>query len=74
MKTQQIIACDTTDDDCNGCDLITVFNCVMDAGSIDNIDCINSDADYPESAMEEMVVVATTTDITTATTTEVNKL
>ena len=57
MKTQQIIVCNTTDDDCNGGDLITVFNCVMDAGSIDNIDCIKSDADYLESAMKEMVVV-----------------
>ena len=50
VKTQQIIACDTTDDDCNGCDLITVFNYVMDAGCIDSIACINSDADYPESS------------------------
>ena len=44
VKTQQIISCDTTDDDCNGVDLITVFNYVMDAG------CIVSDTDYPESS------------------------
>ena len=50
VKTQQIIACDTTDEDCNGCDLITVFNCVMDAGGIDSIACIDSDDDYPESS------------------------
>ena len=50
MKTQQIIACDTTDEDCNGCDLITVFNYVMYAGCIDSIACIDSDADYPESS------------------------
>ena len=37
MKTQQIIAYDTTDDDCNGVDLITILNCVMDAGCIDSI-------------------------------------
>ena len=46
MKTQQIIAYDTTDDNCNGVDLITIFNYVMDAGCIDSIVCINSDADY----------------------------
>ena len=50
ISTQQIIACDTTDDDCNGVDLITVFNNVMDAGCIDSIACIDSDADYPESS------------------------
>ena len=50
VKTQQIIDCDTTDEDCNGCDLITVFNYVMDAGCMDSIACINSDADYPESS------------------------
>ena len=44
------IACDTTDDDCNGVDLITVFNYVMDAGCIDSIVCINSDADYSETS------------------------
>ena len=49
ISTQQIIACDTIDDDCNGVDLITVFNYVMDAGCIYSIDCIDSDADYPES-------------------------
>ena len=47
ISTQQIIACDTTDDDCNGVDLITVFNYVMDAGCVD---CIDSDADSPESS------------------------
>ena len=47
MKTQQTIDSDTTDDDCNGVDLITVFNYVIDAGSID---CIDNDADYPESS------------------------
>ena len=31
----------------NGGDLFTVFNYVMDAGSID---CIDNDADYPESS------------------------
>ena len=50
MKTQQIIAYDTTDDDCNGVDLITIFNFVMDAGCIDSIVCINSDADYSETS------------------------
>ena len=49
-KTQQIIAYDTTDDDCNGVDLITIFNFVMDAGCIDSIACINSDADYSETS------------------------
>ena len=38
MKTQQIIAYDTTDDDCNGVDLITILNFVMDAGCIDSTD------------------------------------
>ena len=66
MKTQQIIACDTTDEDCNGCDLITVFNYVMDAWCVVSIACIDSDADY----LEEVMLVATTT----ATTTEVNTL
>ena len=48
VKTQQIIDCDTTDDDdCNGVDLITVFNYVIHAGSID---CIDNDVDYPESS------------------------
>ena len=47
VKTQQIIDCDTTDEDCNGCDLITVFNYVIHAGSID---CIDNDVDYPESS------------------------
>ena len=37
-------SCDTTDDDCNGGDLLTVFNYVMDAESID------CDVDYPESS------------------------
>ena len=50
MKTQQIIVCDTTDEVCNGVDLITVFNYLMDAGRIDSIACIDSDADYPESS------------------------
>ena len=50
VKTQQIIDCDTADEDCNGCDLITVFNYVMGAGCIDSIACIDSDADYPESS------------------------
>ena len=40
-------SCDTTDDGCNGGDLFTVFNFVKDAGSID---CIDNDADYPESS------------------------
>ena len=44
ISPQQIISCDTTDDDCTEGDLITVFNCVMDAESIDN------DVDYPESS------------------------
>ena len=50
VKTQQIIDCDTTGEDCNGCDLITVFNYVMDAGCIVSIACIDSDVDYPESS------------------------
>ena len=50
MKTQQIIAYDTTNDDCNGVDLITILNCAMHAGCIDSIACINSDADYPETS------------------------
>ena len=33
-----------------GCDLITVFNYVMDVGGIDSVACIDSDADYPESS------------------------
>ena len=70
MKTQQIIACDTTDEDCNGVDLITVFNYVMDAGCIDSIACIDSDVITRSRAIEEVMLVATTT----ATTTEVNKL
>ena len=52
MKTQQIIDCDTTDEVCNGVDLITVLNYAMDAGRIDSIACIDSDADYPESSNE----------------------
>ena len=52
ISTQQIIACDTTDD-CNGVDLITVFNYVMDAGCIVSVACIDSDADYPESSNRE---------------------
>ena len=47
VSMQQIISCDTADDGCNGGDLFTVFNYVMDAGSID---CIENDADYPESS------------------------
>ena len=50
MKTQQIIAYDTTDDACNGVDLITIPNFVMHAGCIDSISCINSDTDYPETS------------------------
>ena len=49
VKTQQVIVCDTTDEVCNGVDLITVFNYAMDAGCIDSIACIDSDADYQES-------------------------
>ena len=64
VKTQQIISCDTTDDDCNGVDLITVFNYVMDAG-------VSSATLITRSrAIEEVMLVATTA----ATTTEVNKL
>ena len=44
ISPQQIISCDTTDDDYNGRDLLTVFNYVMDAESID------CDVDYPESS------------------------
>ena len=44
ISPQQIISCDTTDDDCNGGDLITVFNCAMGAESID------CDVGYPESS------------------------
>ena len=51
ISTQQIIYCDTTDDDCIGCDLITVFNCVMDAESIDVTLITRS------RAMEDVVVV-----------------
>ena len=50
VKPQQINAYDTTDDDCNGCDLIPILNYVMDAGCIDSIACIDSDADYLESS------------------------
>ena len=50
MKTQQIIAYDTTDDDFNGVDLITILNYVMVAGCIDSIACINNDAGYPETS------------------------
>ena len=50
MKRQQIIAYDTTDDDCMGVDLITILNFVMDAGCIDSIVCTNSDADYSETS------------------------
>ena len=46
ISTQQIISCDTTDDDCIGGDLITVSNYVMGAESID------CDVDYPESSNE----------------------
>ena len=49
MKTQQIIAYDATED-CNGVNLITIFNFVMDAGCNDSIVCINSDADCPETS------------------------
>ena len=49
-KRNRSLLVNTTDDDCNGCDLITVFNYVMDAGCIDSIACIDSDADYPESS------------------------
>ena len=44
ISPQQIISCDTADDDCIEGDLITVFNHVMDAESID------CDVDYPESS------------------------
>ena len=44
ISPQQIISYDTTDDDCNGGDLLTVFNYVMDAESTD------CDDDYPESS------------------------
>ena len=47
ISTQQIISCDTTNVDCKGGNFLTVFNYVMDAGSID---CIDNDADYPESS------------------------
>ena len=50
ISPQQIVAYDTTDDDCNGVDLITILNFVMDAGCIDSIACINSDADYSETS------------------------
>ena len=70
VKTQQIIVCDTNDEVCNGVDLITVFNYVMDAGLIDSIACIDSNADYRSRAMEEVMQVATST----GTTSEVNKL
>ena len=50
MKTQWIIDCDATDENCNRCDLITVFNYVMDAGCMDSIACVNIDIDYPESS------------------------
>ena len=43
ISPQQIISCDTTDDDCNGGDLLTVFNYVMGAESIDcDVDCTKS--------------------------------
>ena len=45
-------SCDTTDNDGNGVDLITVFNFVMDAGCIDSIACIDIEVDYPESSNE----------------------
>ena len=51
-ETKQIIACDTTDEVCNGVDLITVFNYVMGAGCIDSIACIDIDVDYTESSNE----------------------
>ena len=44
ISPQQIISCDTTDDDCNGGDLLTVFNYVMGAESIDG------DVDYTKSS------------------------
>ena len=50
MNTQQIIAYDTTVDDCNGVDLITILNYVTDAGCIDSIARINSDVDNPETS------------------------
>ena len=46
ISPQQIISCDTTDDDCNGGDLLTVFNYVMGAESID------CDVDYKKSSNE----------------------
>ena len=46
ISPQQIISCDTTDDDCNGGDLLTVFNYVMGAESID------CDVDYTKSSNE----------------------
>ena len=64
ISTQQIISCDTTDDDCIGGDLITVVNYVMDAESID------CDVDYPESSNGGS---GGSSDTTTATTIEVNK-
>ena len=47
ISPQQIISCDTTDVDCKGGNFLTVFKYVMYAGSID---CIDIDADYPESS------------------------
>ena len=44
ISPQQIISCDTTDDDCIEGDLFTVFNYVMDAESID------CDVDYTKSS------------------------
>ena len=70
ISTQQIFACDTTDDDRNGVGLITVFNYVMDAGCIDSIACIDCDADYPDSSNRG----SDASGYTTATTTEVNTL
>ena len=51
ISPQQIISCDTTDDDCNGGDLLTVFNYVMGAESIDG------DVDYTKSSNEGCGVV-----------------
>ena len=44
ISMQQTVSCDTTDDGCNGGNLLTVFNYAMDAESID------CDVDYMESS------------------------
>ena len=62
MKTQQIIAYDTTDDDCNGVDLITILKCVSTVLPVSTVIPITR-----SRAIEEVMLVATTT----ATTTEV---